>query len=51
MACGDFHFLQLLKNAREMLNSAVAPPTGVAGVLADLLEARPDDGVPCPELV
>jgi len=33
------------------LNSAVAPPTGVAGALTDLLEARPDEGVPRPELV
>jgi len=35
----------------RLLNSAVAPPTGVAGALADLLEERPDEGVPRPELV
>ena len=34
----------------RLLNSAVAPPTGVAGALADLLEVRPDEGVPRPEL-
>ena len=35
----------------RLLNSAVAPPTGVVGALADLLEIRPDEGVPRPELV
>ena len=34
----------------RLLNSAVAPPTGVAGALAGLLEVRPDEGVPRPEL-
>ena len=34
----------------RLLNSAVAPPTGVAGA-ADLLEVRLDEGVPRPELV
>ena len=34
----------------RLLDSAVAPPTGVAGTLADL-EVRPDEGVPRPELV
>ena len=35
----------------RLLNSAVAPPTGVAGALADLLEVRPDEGAPRTELV
>jgi len=35
----------------RLLNSAVALSTGVAGALADLLEVRPDEGVPHPELV
>ena len=34
-----------------LLNSAVTPPTGVACALADLLEVRPDEGAPRPELV
>jgi len=34
----------------RLLNSAVAPPTGVAGAL-DLLELWPDEGVPRPQLV
>ena len=35
----------------RLLNSAVAPPIGVAGALADLLEVRHDEGMPGPELV
>ena len=35
----------------RLLYSAVAPPTGVAGSLADLIEVRPDEGVSRPELV
>ena len=35
----------------RLLGSAVAPPTGVTGALADLLEVRPDEGVPRSELV
>jgi len=34
----------------RLLNS-VAKPTGVAGTPADILEVRPDEGVPHPELV
>jgi len=30
----------------RLLNCAVAPPAGVAGALADILEVRPDEGVP-----
>ena len=55
MAYWDFHFLQLLnKCSRDCLtprSHGLAPRTGVAGALADLLEVRPDEGVPCPELV
>ena len=47
-----FPFLAALEQMlARLLNSAVAPPTGVAGALADLLEVRPDEGVPRPELV
>jgi len=35
----------------SLLKSSVAPPTGVAGALADLLEVLPDEGVPRPVLV
>ena len=35
----------------SLLNSAVAPPTGVASVLAELLEVWSDEGVPRPQLV
>jgi len=47
-----FPFLAALEQMlARLLNSAVAPPTGVAGALADILEVWPDEGVPRPELV
>jgi len=51
MACGIPLLVALDQMLARLLNSAVAPPTGVAGALADLLEVPPDEGVPRPELV